>query len=572
MGNKSAGPSEDFSGSSHMLRELRIKNLAIIDDLVVRFEKGLNVLTGETGAGKSVIVDALGLALGDRAQSDLIKSGEKEAVVQAYFEREEYGQLPDIGVDMSEGLVLRRVVSSGGKSKAYVNDMMVTLQTLAEVGKSLVDIHSQHEHQSLLSPEKQLTLLDSYGKLQSDREKVSSLFHGVKALKDECAGLREKAEERVHRLDLLRFQINEISAASPKQGEKGTLEEERKILANITKLSSLAETAYSLLYGSEGSAEERLSLAVAQLREMHPIDNSIGETLEMLESAKALIEDASSTLRGYGDKYDFEPGRLEIIEDRLELIGRLEKKYGGGVEAIMNYRDAAEEELRTLESADDRLVSLEEELRTKERELLNAAAALSEKRRKTAREIEGRINGTLNELAFAKAAFRIDITREQAGDEGRYRVNSNGMDRIEFQFSANPGEPLKSLAKIISGGELSRVMLALKSILADVDSVPVLIFDEVDAGIGGRTAESVGRKLDAISDRHQLICITHLPQIASFGDVHLKIEKKEKNNRVHVEIKELYGKERQDEIARMLSGKITEISLKHAGELLERSE
>lgn len=555
-----------------MLRELRIRNLAIIDDLVVRFERGLNVLTGETGAGKSIIVDALGLALGDRAQSDLIKSGEKEAVVQAYFELEDYGQLPDIGVEISEGLVLRRVISSGGKSKAYVNDMMVTLQTLSEVGKSLVDIHSQHEHQSLLATEKQLTLLDSYGKLQSEREKLSVLFHEVKALKDDCSGLRERGKERAHRLDLLRFQINEIDAATLKQGEKSALEEERKIQANVTRLNNLAETAYSLLYGSEGSADERLSRAVAQLKEMHPIDSSIGEPLEMLESAKALIEDASFALRGYRDKYDFEPGRLEIIEDRLELIGRLEKKYGDGVEAVMSYRDAAEEELKGLESADDRLAFLEEELRTKEQELFNAAAKLSEKRKKTAREIERRIIHTLSELAFAKAEFRIDMAQERAGDDGRYRVNSSGMDRIEFQFSANPGEPLRSLAKIISGGELSRVMLALKSILADVDSVPVLIFDEVDAGIGGRTAESVGRKLDMISATHQLICITHLPQIASFGDVHLKIEKEEKNNKVHVEIKELYGKERQDEIARMLSGKITEISLKHAGELLERSE
>jgi DNA repair protein RecN (Recombination protein N) len=555
-----------------MLRELRIRNLAIIDDLVVRFERGLNVLTGETGAGKSIIVDALGLALGDRAQSDLIKSGEKEAVVQAYFELEDFGQLPDIGVNISEGVVLRRVISSGGKSRAYVNDMMVTLQTLSEVGKSLVDIHSQHEHQSLLANEKQLTLLDSYGRLQSERGKISALFHEVKALKDECSGLREKGRERAQRLDLLRFQINEIDAASLKQGERRALEEERKIQANVTRLNNLAETAYSLLYGSEGSADERLSRAVAQLKEMHPIDSSIGEPLEMLESAKALTQDVSFALRGYRDKYDLEPGRLEIIEDRLELIGRLEKKYGDGVEAVMSYRDAAEEELKRLESADDTLASLEEELRTKEQELLNAAAKLSEKRKKTARELEIRIIHTLGELAFAKAEFRIDMAQERAGDDGRYRVNASGMDRIEFQFSANPGEPLKSLAKIISGGELSRVMLALKSMLADLDSVPVLIFDEVDAGIGGRTAESVGKKLDMISATHQLICITHLPQIASFGDVHLKIEKEEKNNKVRVKIKELNGKERQDEIARMLSGKITEISLRHAGELLERSE
>jgi DNA repair protein RecN (Recombination protein N) len=553
-----------------MLRELRIRNLAIIDDLVIGFGRGLNVLTGETGAGKSIIVDALGLALGDRAQSELIKSGEKEAVVQAYFELEEYEQLPDIGVDLSDGLVLRRTISAGGRSKAYVNDVMVTLQTLSEVGRCLVDIHSQHEHQSLLIPEKQLTLLDSYGRLQPERGQVRSSFYEVKALREECEGLRQRGRERAHRIDLLRFQINEIDAAALTQGEKGLLEEERGILANAARLNTLAETAYSLLYGAEESVEEKISRAVAQLKEIYAIDNSIGETLGMLESAKALAEDASFALRGYRDSYEAEPGRLEIVEDRLAVIGGLERKYGDGVEAVLSYREAAGEELKSLETADDRLAALEEELREKERELRNAAARLSERRKKTAREIEGRIAATLRELAFAKAEFSIHLDREKAGESGD-GISPTGMDRAEFRFSANPGEPVKSLAKIASGGELSRVMLALKSILADLDNVPVLIFDEVDAGIGGRTAERVGKKLDAISEKHQLLCITHLPQIASFGDVHLKIEKREEDNRVHVEVKELSVKERRDEIARMLSGKVTDISLRHAGELLERA-
>jgi DNA repair protein RecN (Recombination protein N) len=553
-----------------MLRELRIKNLAIIDDLVIDFGRGLNVLTGETGAGKSIIVDALGLALGDRAQSDLIKSGEKEAMVQAYFEAGEYGQLDDIGIDVSDGLVLRRTISAGGRSKAYVNDVMVTLQTLSEVGRSLVDIHSQHEHQSLLVPEKQLSLLDSYGRLQPEREQVRSLFYEVKALKEECEGLRQRGRERAQRVDLLRFQINEIDTAALTQGEKGLLEEERRILANAARLNALAETAYSLLYGAEESVEEKISLVVAHLKEMVAVDSGIGETLGMLESAKALAEDASFALRGYRDRYEAEPGRLEIVEDRLEVIGGLERKYGDGVEAVISYREAAGEELKSLESADDRLAALEGELREKERELQNAAALLSERRKKTAREVEARIADTLGELAFAKAEFLITIDREKTGDGGD-RIGPTGMDSAEFRFSANPGEPPKSLARIASGGELSRVMLALKSILADVDNVPVLIFDEVDAGIGGRTAERVGKKLDAISEKHQLLCITHLPQIASYGDVHLKIEKREEDNKVHVEVKELSVKERRDEIARMLSGKVTDISLRHAGELLERA-
>lgn len=552
-----------------MLKELKIRNLAIIDDLTVRFAKGLNVLTGETGAGKSIVVDALGLSLGDRAQSDLVKSGEAEATVQAYFDLDGIGGLPDLGIDASDGLLIRRVISSGGKSRAYINDTMVTLQTLSAVGKSLVDILSQHEHQSLLTHETQRTLLDSYGKLLPEKEAVGTLYHEVQALKTRYAELKERGRERAHRLDLLRFQLQEIDSACLKSGEKEALEDERKILANLNKLTELTEAAYSSLYESEGSCSERLSKVASLLREMSAIDSSIKETLQLVESAMPLVEDASVALGRYRDRFDFEPGRLEHIEDRLDLIKKLEKKYGEGIEAILTYRDKAQEELQDIESADENLAAVEAGLKIKEADLLSGASVLSEKRGKTARKIEKLISTTLQELAFGKAEFRIEMKRE-TGDDGTYKVGPTGMDKIEFLFSANPGEPLKLLSKIISGGELSRVMLALKGALADVDDIPVLIFDEVDAGIGGKTAESVAKKLSLISERHQLLCITHLPQIASRGDFHLKIEKKEKDGRVHVEVKELSGQERQDEIARMLSGTITEISRRHAGELLER--
>jgi DNA repair protein RecN (Recombination protein N) len=553
-----------------MLRELRIRNLAIIDNLTVRFGSGLNVLTGETGAGKSIIVDALGLALGNRAQSDLIKSGEKEASVQAWFEIGdcECESFPDAGIDMSEGLIIRRVLSSAGKSRAFINDTMVTQQTLAEVGRRLVDIHSQHEHQSLLSPEMQMVLLDSYGRLQSERGKVESLFREVDLLRDELEGLKEKVKERAQRLDLLKFQINEIDGAVLKTGEEKELEEERKILANLNRLRELAETAYSDLYGSEGSCTELLSSVIMRVREICAIDNGMEDTLNLLESAKPLLDDAAFALRGHRERYEGEPQRLEMVEDRLELIGKLRKKYGDSVEKILNHRVDAEKELEALESTDERLDLLSGEFALKEQELFGAAASLSKKREKTALELEGLVASALEELAFGHALFRIEIRQERGGD-GREKVGPAGMDRVEFLFSANPGEPPKPLSKVVSGGELSRVMLAMKSILADVDRVPVLIFDEVDAGIGGKTAESVGKKLDRISETHQLLCITHLPQIASFGDHHLKIEKKEKGGGVHVEVRELDGGERQDEIARMLSGKVTELSRRHAGELLE---
>jgi DNA repair protein RecN (Recombination protein N) len=544
-----------------MLRELGIKNLAIIDDLRVRFERGFNVLTGETGAGKSIIVDSLSLALGSRAQSDLIRSGEKEAVVQAYFEIEGVNEFPDIGIDVSDGLILRRSISATGKSRAYINDTMVSLQSLAEAGKSLVDIHGQHEHQRLMSVDRHRLLLDSYGKLEDDRKKAGSLYKEVQVLKKEETDLRQKVKERALRLDLLRFQINEIDAASLKPGETEALTEKRTILSNLTRLNELTETAYSMIYGSEGSCIERLSSVTAKVREMSSIDHSASDILNMLESTLPLIEDAAISLRGYKDRYDLEPERLTEIEERLELIKKLEKKYGEGVETVLRYRDEAEKELKGLELTDERLDSIEAELKEKEEMLLSTALSLSEKRKKVANKMEALVKNELKELAFSNAEFLIDIRQEA--------LSPHGLDKVEFLFSANPGEPPRPLGKIASGGELSRVMLALKTILADFDSIPVLIFDEVDAGIGGKTAENVGKKLKVISTRHQVLCTTHLPQIASKGDSHLKIEKRQKNERVYVEVRELKGRERLDEIARMLSGKITDVSIKHAKELIE---
>ena len=554
-----------------MLKELRIKNLAIIGDLSVCFGNGLNVLTGETGAGKSIIVDALGLALGDRAQTDMIRSGEKEASVQAYFEIDEAVSLPDIGIDISEGIVLRRTLSASGKSRALINDTMVTLHTLSEIGKSLVDIHSQHEHQSLLKAEKQRSMLDSYGRLQIELDTVSSLYKEAAALKNELDELKAKVKERAHRSDLLRFQINEIDTASFKNGEKENLEEERNILSNLSRLNELTEKAYSLLYSSDNSCAEQLSSVLSAVRDMHSIDAGVEETLRMVESAMPLVDDAAIALRDYREKYNTDPERLEAINDRLELIRKLEKKYGKEICEIINYRDRAAEELNIIESSDEKLTSIQADLKKKQDELWQAAQHLSEKRSKSARKIEALVIANLKDLSFNAPSFKINICQEKDQDN-KHIINSHGMDRVEFMFSANPGEPLKSLSRIISGGELSRVMLTLKSILAEVDSLPVLIFDEVDAGIGGRTAESVGKKLRAIAGKHQLLCITHLPQIASLGDFHLKIEKIDKDKRVTVDVREIEGKERLDEIARMLSGASTETSLKHAEELLWREK
>jgi DNA repair protein RecN (Recombination protein N) len=542
-----------------MLKELRIKNLAIIDDLTVKFEGGLNVLTGETGAGKSIIVDALGLAIGSRAQADSVRSGEREATIQAYFD-EGGDNIPDLGIDTPDGLILRRALSTSGKSKAYINDTMVNLQSLGEVGKSLVDIHGQHEHQSLMSIDKHRFLLDSYGKLQADRGRVEAFYREVQSLRKEEDGLQQRVKERRHRQDLLKFQVNEIGAVCLRHDEKKELTEERAILSNLSRLKELTEISYAVIYGSEGSCMEKLSSVITKVKEISSLDQHSSEILDLLESALPLIEDAAISLRSLKDKYDLEPERLAAIEDRIELIKNLERKYGEGEEAIMKYRDGAERELKNLDLSDERLNSVETELKEKEGMLLEAAFSLSEKRKNVAKTIEELVRKELRELAFTDAEFRIDV---QQGHN-----TASGFDRIEFLFSANPGEPPKPLARIASGGELSRVMLALKSILADVDNLPVLIFDEVDAGIGGRTAESVGKKLKRISNKHQVLCTTHLPQIASLGDFHLQITKRQRHGKAYVEVKHLSGKERQDEIARMLSGKITDASLRHARELL----
>lgn len=544
-----------------MLKELRIKNLAIVDDLQIRFEKGFNVLTGETGAGKSIIVDSLNLVLGSRAQSDLVRTGEKEAVVQAYFEVENTHRLPDIGLDVADALILRRSVSATGKSRSYINDAMVSLQSLAQVGRSLVEIHGQHEHQSLLSIEKHRDFLDAFGNLQEDGENVRALCKDVEGLKHEREALRQQIKERAYRIDLLRFQIHEIDTASLAPGEKEDLTEQKAILSNIRRLNERTEEAYGLIYGAEGSCIEKLSSIISKVREMSSVDHRVSDILHILESAHPLVEEAAISLRQLKEKYHTGPEKLDAVLERLEALQKLEKKYGEGIENIIQFREEAARELRELESVDERLDALEDDLGQKEQMLLSAAGHLSAQRKKAAKAMERHIAHELKDLAFSRAEFVIGFEKTA--------VAPHGHDRVEFLFSANPGELPKPLAKIASGGELSRVMLALKSTLADFDNISVLIFDEVDAGIGGKTAGSVGKKLRGIAHRHQVLCTTHLPQIASMGDVHLKIEKSQRNGRVYVEARALQGDERLNEIARMLSGKITDVSLKHARELIE---
>ncbi|MEK7271917.1 MAG: DNA repair protein RecN [Nitrospirota bacterium] len=560
-----------------MLRELHIKNLAIIDDASANFEKGLNVLTGETGAGKSIIIDALCLALGERASTEVIRSGEKEAVVEAFFDippkllnSSSRRFLQDLGINIENGIILKRILSAQGKNRAYINDSMVNVQTLSEISKGIIDVHGQYEYQSLLSPDNQLDMLDAYGGLLIERQEFTAIYETQTSLKQQIAELMQKEKERAQRLDILGFQVNEIETADLKTGEEKELSEEVKILSSASLLTELANQAYESLYSSDSACLTNLSKILNSLKEISNIDVRTADAVKSAEEAIPLLEETAYFLRDYKDSLNFNPERLEEIQTRLELIKGLKKKYGGNIQEVLDYREKGLRELDELQHSEEKLETLNAELKKLKNILTEKAQHLSKQRKAVAKKIEQQVISELSSLSMPDTRFSIQITQE-AGDETAddFKANSKGIDKIEYLISPNIGEELKPLSKIASGGELSRVMLALKGILAKGDKIPVLIFDEIDAGIGGRAAETVGQKLKSLSASHQIICITHLPQIASYADTHLKIEKKIKAKRTTVEVRKIEKDERTVEIARMLSGDSSEVSIKHAKEMLK---
>ncbi len=553
-----------------MLRELRIRNFTIIDDLSINFEQGLNVLTGETGAGKSIVVDAIGLILGDRASPDVIKAGSKESSIEAYFDNNKNPILEELGINTDDGIIIRRNISAQGKGRAYVNDIAVSLQTLISLGENLVNIHGQHEHQELLKKDNHLIFLDSFSGSSEAAASLRSLYNEIVNLRAGVNELKERIRERSQRIEFLRFQINEIESANLRNGEKEAIEDEVKILLNLSRLKESSETAYRILYDSEGSCLEQLSDAASRIRDMLNFDADARELLDIIDSTIPQIEEAALLLRKFKDKYDIDPDRLSELDERLELIKRLEKKYGEGIDEILKYRDKAEKELEGLHQLDEQQEALEAELNSKENELRAMAEGLSKKREVNAKRMEKMVIAELHELGFQKAVFKVDIKK-------RDYITASGIDEVEFLFSANPGEPARPLIRVASGGELSRIMLALKCIeikeaagnMLKDKGEKTLIFDEVDAGIGGVTAQHVGKRLKAISNNYQVLCITHLPQIAAIADNHLKVEKFICNDGVRVSIEQLTGRKRLEEIARMLGGKITDVSIKHAKELID---
>ncbi len=561
-----------------MLREIHIKNFSIIDNVHIEFGEGFNVLTGETGAGKSIIIDALSLALGERAAGDFIRSGEKEAVVEAFFDvlpkvldPSTRNFLDDNGIEADDGLILKRIISAKGRSRAFINGSMVNVQNLSEVSRSIIDVHGQYEHQSLLSPDKQLDLLDIYGGLLKEKKVVEGLYAKLLGLKRRISGLEQKEKDRAERLDMLGFQINEIEDADLSPGEEERLAEEEKILGSAVHLAELSNRAYESLYSSDASCITILSNILKDLKDISEIDSRADETVMSVKEALPLLEETGYFLRDYKDGLDFDPARLELVQEKLELIKRLGRKYGGSVREIIEFREKAVEELEGIRHSEEEHGAMKAELEELKVSFTKKAEALSKKRIKISKKIESEVVAQLNELSMPDTQFSVRITQEEGADTtDGLKACSSGIDAIEFLISPNVGEDPKPLAKIASGGELSRIMLALKVILAKGDEMPVLVFDEIDTGIGGRTADTVGEKLKGLSSYHQVLCITHLPQIASYADGHLKIEKKAGKERTTVDINKIKKDERTEEIARMLGGKISKVSLKHAEEMLAK--
>lgn len=555
-----------------MLSVLRIKNLAIIDDITLEFSEGLNILTGETGAGKSIIIDALGLAVGVRASVDLIRTGKKEAAVEVQIDLNEspLAFLSEAGIDCHDGIIIRRMVFLSGKSRAYLNASLVNNQILSSLAGTIIDIHGQFSHQSLLSSDTQLDMIDAFGGLHESRAEVESLYQQLGKLKRRLHELEAKERERASKEELLTYQVQEIEAAALKEGEEEELTHEHDILSNVSRLMELGYEAYEVLYGDERSCLSSLARVIKAVTEISQTDIRALETLKTLTEAEAILQDASYFLRDYKDSLDFNPQRLEAVQTRLDLINRLKKKYGREVDELLELKEKADKELKELQSLAQEIELAHKKIQEGRAAFSQKAAALSEKRKATALTIQKLVEKELAMLAMGNTQFSIAFYHDKGEDTpDGLKGYPTGIDKVEYLIAPNVGEELKPLAKITSGGELSRIMLALKSILSKTGGIPILVFDEIDTGVGGKTAEALGEKLKQLARDHQVICITHLPQIAVFGDRHVRIEKKVKGERTTVEVKVLKGKEREEEIARMLSGKLTEASLKHARELIE---
>ncbi len=556
------------------MSELSIKNFAIIEALTISFEKGLTVLTGETGAGKSIIIDAIHLLAGGRGSAEFVRHGEDKAEIEGLFQIDEpqhpvYLKALEFGIDIEEGMViLRRDISRSGKSVCRVNGKLVTISTLREIGSALVDIHGQHEHQELMDETRHLPLLDQFGaeEIAASLEEYQEVFARFEKSRQKLKALSENDQQMAHRLDLILFQLNEIQKADLKLHEDEELAEEKRKLANFEKVYEAFQLSYSALNG-EQKGLDWIGMAMGHLEDAGSLDSSYKELYELVSNCYYQLEDAARSLRNEMDDMEFDPQRLHEIEDRLNEINQLKRKYGRSIKEILEYAAKIEEEIETLQNKETHISELEKELASINKDLILEARELSALRQKWAKNLTGLIHTELKELYMEKTVFEIRIETESQ------HFSKTGIDHVQFYISTNPGEPLKPLSKVASGGELSRIMLALKSIFSKHQGVTSIIFDEVDTGVSGRVAQAIAEKIYKVSVNSQVLCISHLPQVAAMADTHLYISKLIKGGRTTTSVKPLNEQEKIKEVGRMISGtEITELTKQHAKELLQMAE
>jgi DNA repair protein RecN (Recombination protein N) len=551
-----------------MLTRIHVRNLAIVSELHLELGPGMSALTGETGAGKSILIDALGLALGDRGDTAMIRAGEERAEITAVFE---ISRVPGItawleaqAVDCDGELVVRRIISREGRSRAFINGTPVPVQTLQQAGEVLVDIHGQHAHQSLLRRAQQRQLLDDHGALGADTRRVAETFEAWSAAREELEQLSARAVDRADRLDLLRFQENELEALGLAEGELERLNEEHARLANAERLLETCGRLTALLYEDESSVQSQLDRAGQELEALSALDAGLSEPRQLLETALIQVQEASNALRGYLDTVDLDPDRLAAVEQRLDSIHSLARKYRTAPDALPRLLEQLRTELQRLDNAEVHLEALGREARQRKEAFVEAAGRLSDLRREAAQTLSATVSETMQRLGMPGGCFKVEVEAMPAEQAG-----ASGLDRVELLVSANPGQPLQPLARVASGGELSRISLAIQVAAVGSGEIPTLVFDEVDVGIGGAVAEIVGQLLRRLGEHRQVLCVTHLPQVASQGHHHLRVRKHTDGQTTVTDIQALEGDSRVWEIARMLGGvEITESTLAHAREMI----
>ncbi|MFC3882856.1 DNA repair protein RecN [Bacillus songklensis] len=566
-----------------MLAELSIKNFAIIESLAVSFEKGLTVLTGETGAGKSIIIDAIHLLVGGRGSAEFVRHGTAKAEIEGLFLLDEHNhtcleKAQQFGIEIQDGMVvLRRDITINGKSVCRVNGKLVTLATLREIGQTLIDIHGQHEHQDLMNEDRHLSLLDQYGGARIDQAltEYQALFEKYMSLKKQLDKLTENEQQMAHRLDLIQFQLEEIRAANLTPNEDHQLMEERMKIANFEKIYNALQDAYNALHG-ERRGLDWIGLAMNHTEEISNLESTYQEIAETVSNSFYQLEDISYKIRQQLDLLEYDPQRLDFIETRLNEINHLKRKYGQTVEEILTYAAEIEDEVDTIQNRDTHVTKIKQQLDSVAKDLLVEANHVSHLRKQLAETLVENIHRELKELYMAKTVFHVEFSKRTGSfddlvlDGEPVKFAKDGIDVVEFYISTNPGEPLKPLAKVASGGELSRIMLALKSIFSKHQGVTSIIFDEVDTGVSGRVAQAIGEKIYHISSDSQVLCISHLPQVAAMADTHLFISKEVIGERTKTSVKPLTATEKIKEIGRMIAGvEITDLTKEHAKELLE---